>query len=160
MVIFGLFAFLAFICFVLAGISDFKLRKVSDWISSALWLLLFLAGSIYPNMFYTAVGVFALSFFANTIYMYHQKKILMGWADILVQPVYVSFLMQLLNPLHAMIVFFFSMMLPYIQAWIKLAVVEHKKLTWHILTTTKTDDVPLVMYMAIGYSVAFFGYVL
>jgi len=159
---FGVFAFAGLVLMALAALSDYRSRHVPDTITCALWGVLFLAGVMATDMFQVAVGVFFLAFFTNILWLRNRKKEFFGWGDVLILPVFVAFILQMVNPVYAVIIVAFSMLLPFFQVWYRYMIVEHKPAKASAMLAMIDMNkmrIPLVVYMAIGYAAAFCGYV-
>jgi hypothetical protein len=96
--------YIAFGFFLLmAGVQDSKSRKVSDKLSACMWVLgaglCLFNNSLYPNL----VGVFALLYIYNSFAYPINPKFGFGWADILIIPVYATFLSSIGGNLALMV---------------------------------------------------------
>ena len=154
--ILSILAALSGFCFLLAGIQDYKFRRVSDLITSTMWVLLFLAGSVDPSMFYVAIASFSLMFMANTLYLNRKRTPAFGWGDILVAPVFAAWIFTLVNFWIAAGILVFGLMLPYIQYVLHQSFVKRKDVTWQQLIKAKMD-VPMVSNMAVAFGIALIG---
>lgn len=122
-----------------AGYLDRKYHKVPDLVSSALWLVLMVAGMYNEPLYQTAVVAFACIFAINVAGIALANKITFGWADVLVFPVYMAFLYSMWGLLAGMIA-----LVPFFAVSV-------------IMYYTKKPQ-PLVPFLAITYFVWLFFY--
>lgn len=77
---------------LIAGVQDSKSRKVSDKLSAFMWVLGANLCIINASLYSYLVGVFALLYLYNSFAYPISPKFGFGWADILIIPVYCTFL--------------------------------------------------------------------
>lgn len=77
---------------IYAGFTDSKTRKVSDKVSALMWCLVAYHCYYNPSLTFVPVVVFAVLYMYNAIAYPINPKYGFGWADILIIPVYITFI--------------------------------------------------------------------
>lgn len=83
--LFGLFL-------LVAGLRDLKNRKVEDLLSSFMWLIACAFGMFHTQFFTVLVYSFAILYAYNSVLAVFKPKWVIGWADILILPLFLAFL--------------------------------------------------------------------
>ena len=138
----------------MAGNQDKKERKVDDYYSALLWILLFITGTMYPYMYFVAIGVFALTFFTNVLYYRNRNEQLLGLGDVFILPVFIAFILIMVNQALGFFLIIVSLLAPYIEYLFKGCFIDKKCITWEFLYIPKFDY-PMVYYMFLAYLAAF-----
>lgn len=77
---------------LMAGYQDSKTRKVSDKLSAGMWCVCAVYCTLNPALFSVPVLVFAALYQYNALAYPISPKYGFGWADILIIPVYATFI--------------------------------------------------------------------
>lgn len=80
---------------LIAGYQDGKTRKVSDRLSAGMWCLGSYLCLLKPSLYLIPMGVFPVLYLYNSIAYPINPKFGFGWADILIIPPYITFLMAI-----------------------------------------------------------------
>jgi len=121
----------------IAGWHDLKKRKVDDILIAFMWIAALLAGLVNSLFYFVVIGTFALFLFLNTLYFEYKKKILYGWGDNLIYPIYMAICVMSFGLLFGVIVGLIPLL---IEGWHKTICPKDKK-----------KGRPLIFYCAVVY---------
>lgn len=77
---------------VIAGVRDMQNRKVEDLLTSFLWVIAAAFGMFHTQFFTMVVLSFAVWYAYNSVLGAFARKYVIGWADILILPLFFAFL--------------------------------------------------------------------
>lgn len=120
---------LLFIIFLaIAAYQDFTKKKIADWVCASIWLSILLA----PEIASLAAIIFAVCF-SLSVFLARAGIPKIGWADILIFPIFLAFSWKLK---YSFIILAFSMFL-----------------MWAYIKVRKEKETHLIPFLALAYAI-------